>query len=189
MLFRSVPGSEDRCVWLDNKAGITTACQHLLDAGHRKIAFITSDDEGFVDGQQRMAGYHHALQRAGIEPDPALVGRAFADENGGHVAMSALLALGAEFSAVLGFNDAMVAGALSCLLERGYKIPQQISVVGFDDTPYARYTYPKLTTVRYPIEAMGGRAAELALRLLERKPVEGLTLKFSAELVQRESVA
>ena len=65
----------------------------------------------------------------------------------------------------------MVAGAISCLLERGYKIPQQISVVGFDDIPYARYIYPKLTTVRYPIEEMGGRAAELALSLRDHKPV------------------
>ena len=119
---RQVPGCEDRCVWLDNQAGITTACQHLLDAGHRKIAFVTSDDEEFVDGQQRMAGYRFALQRAGIELDPALIGRAYADEKGGYVAMSELLARGVEFSAVLGFNDAMVAGAISCLLERGYKV-------------------------------------------------------------------
>jgi LacI family transcriptional regulator len=185
---RQVPGAEDRCVWLDNQAGITTACQHLLDAGHRQIAFVTSDDEEFVDGQQRMAGYTHALQRAGIAVNPALIGRAFADENGGYVAMTALLARDVPFSAVLGFNDAMVAGAISCLLERGYKIPQQVSVVGFDDIPYARYIYPKLTTVRYPIEAMGGRAAELALRLLDHKPAEGLILKFEAELVARESV-
>ena len=95
---RQVPGCEDRCVWLDNQAGITTACQHLLDAGHRKIAFVTSDDEEFVDGQQRMAGYRFALQRAGIELDPALIGRAYADEKGGYVAMSELLARGVEFS-------------------------------------------------------------------------------------------
>ena len=186
---RQVPGCEERCVWLDNQAGITTACQHLLDAGHSRIAFITSDDEEFVDGQQRMAGYRVALQRAGIELDPALIGRAFADEKGGYVAMSELLERGVPFTAVLGFNDAMVAGAISCLLERGYKIPQQVSVVGFDDIPYARYIYPKLTTVRYPIEEMGERAAELALRLLDHKPVEGLALKFEAELVRRESVA
>ena len=142
-----------------------------------------------MDGQQRMAGYRFALQRAGIELDPALIGRAYADEKGGYVAMSELLARGVEFSAVLGFNDAMVAGAISCLLERGYKIPQQVSVVGFDDIPYARYIYPKLTTVRYPIEEMGERAAELALRRLDHKPVEGLALKFEAELVRRESVA
>lgn len=106
---RQVPGAEDRCVWLDNQAGITTACQHLLDAGHSKIAFVTSDDEEFVDGLQRMAGYRYALQRAGIELDPALIGRAFADENGGYVAMGELLERGVEFTAVLGFNDAMVA--------------------------------------------------------------------------------
>ncbi len=62
-------------------------------------------------------------------------------------------------------------------------------MVGFDDIPYARYIYPKLTTVRYPIEEMGGRAAELALSLLDHKPAEGLALKFEAELVRRESVA
>ena len=79
----------------------------------RDIARLPSsppDDEEFVDGQQRMAGYRFALQRAGIELDPALIGRAYADEKGGYVAMSELLARGVEFSAVLGFNDAMVAG-------------------------------------------------------------------------------
>lgn len=186
---RQVPGAEDRCIWFDNQAGISLACQHLLDAGHRKIAFITSDDEAFVDGQQRMAGYIQTLAKSGLPFDPALVCQAFADENGGYVAMNELLARGVEFSAVLGFNDGMVAGAISCLLERGYKIPQQVSVVGFDDIPCARYIYPKLTTVRYPIEEMGSRAAELALSLLERKPVDGLALKFEACLVERESVA
>ncbi|MGL5303744.1 MAG: LacI family DNA-binding transcriptional regulator [Aeromonas sp.] len=193
---RQVPGFEDRCVWLDNQAGISTACQHLLDAGHRQIAFITSDDEAFVDGQQRMAGYCQTLARAGVSLDPALIGRGFANEHGGYLAMSELLERQVAFTAVLGFNDAMAAGAISCLLERGIQIPQQVSVVGFDDIPYARYLYPKLTTVCYPIEEMGRRAAQLALRLLEHKrehPLENkarddLTLKFEGQLIERASV-
>ena len=184
---RQVPGCEERCVWLDNQAGITTACQHLLDAGHSRIAFITSDDEEFVDGQQRMAGYRFALQRAGIELDPALIGRAFADEKGGYVAMSELLERGVPFTAVLGFNDAMVAGAISCLLERGYKIPQQVSVVGFDDIPEASVSMPPLTTIATEPRARGRQAAERILARMHNPdaPIERRTAPV--HLVVRES--
>ncbi|MGY3926329.1 LacI family DNA-binding transcriptional regulator [Aeromonas simiae] len=186
---RLIPGVEDRCVWFDNRAGIMTACQHLIDKGHRRIAFVTSDDEIFVDGQQRMRGYRETLAKAGIDYDEALVGKGYADEQGGYVAMASLLERGVDFTAVLGFNDGMVAGAISCLLEHGYQIPSQVSVVGFDDIPYARYTYPKLTTVRYPIEEMGERAADLAMALLDGRGEELLERKFEPELIVRESVA
>lgn len=186
---RLIPGAEDRCVWFDNQAGIETACQLLIDRGHSRIAFVTSDDDTFVDGRQRMEGYRVTLAKAGIAVDESLIGKAFADEQGGYVAMAELLERGVDFTAVLGFNDGMVAGAISCLLERGFRIPEQVSVVGFDDIPYARYTYPKLTTVKYPIEAMGERAAELALALLEGDPMPGLPRKFEPELIVRESVA
>ncbi|ENY72834.1 HTH-type transcriptional regulator GalR [Aeromonas diversa CDC 2478-85] len=185
---RLIPGFEDRCVWFDNQAGIETACQLLIDRGHRRIAFVTSDDDAFVDGRQRMEGYSVTLAKAGITLDEALIGKAFADEQGGYVAMAGLLDRGVDFTAVLGFNDGMVAGAISCLLERGYRIPEQVSVVGFDDIPYARYTYPKLTTVKYPIEAMGERAAELALALLDGDDMPTLPRKFEPELIVRESV-
>ncbi|QCG47849.1 LacI family DNA-binding transcriptional regulator [Aeromonas schubertii] len=186
---RLIPGAEDRCVWFDNQAGIETACQLLIDRGHSRIAFVTSDDDTFVDGRQRMEGYRVTLAKAGIAVDESLIGKAFADEQGGYVAMAELLERGVDFTAVLGFNDGMVAGAISCLLERGFRIPEQVSVVGFDDIPYARYTYPKLTTVKYPIEAMGERAAELALALLEGDPMPALPRKFEPELIVRESVA
>lgn len=185
---RLIPGVEDRCVWFDNMAGIKMACQHLVDKGHKKIAFVCSDDEEFVDAIQRMQGYRATLDEAGIAYDERLVGKAFADEQGGYVAMAEVLARGVEFTAVVGFNDAMVAGAIACLLERGYRIPDQISVIGFDDIPYARYTYPKLTTVKYPIEAMGERAADLAMRLLDGRETASLECKFLPELVLRESV-
>lgn len=186
---RLVPGLESQCVWFDNRGGGSTACQLLIDKGHRNIAFVTSDDDAFVDGRQRMQGYRDALERGGITYDESLVGRAYADEQGGYVAMGELLARGVTFTAVLGFNDAMVAGAISCLLEHGVQIPGQVSVVGFDDIPYARYTYPKLTTVRYPIEQMGERAAELALALLDGRECEQWVRKFAPELVIRESVS
>mgnify|MGYP006165689443 CR=1 FL=1 len=100
-----------------------------------------------------------------------------------------LLARGPRIDAVFAASDLMAIGAMHALDEAGLKVPRDVAVVGFDDIPYARYIYPKLTTVRYPIEEMGERAAELALRLLDHKPVEGLALKFEAELVRRESVA
>ena len=162
--------------------------RHLIAKGHRQIAFITSDDEEFSDARHRLAGYLDGLKEAGIEADTRLIATAYADEVGGHVAAAELMSREQPFTAFVAFNDAMAAGAISYLIEQGISVPEQISAVGFDDIPYIRFIRPKLTTVRYPIEAIGEQAAELAVRLLDEKPLDGLQLKFVPEMVIRDSV-
>ncbi len=188
IINRLVPGLEEQCVYLDNLEGAAVATQYLIDQGHQKIAFITTDDEEFVDGRERMEGYKSTLKAAGIECNPALVRNAFPNEEGGSHAMRDLLESGEEFTAVFGFNDAMVAGAISVLREEGVQIPQEVSVVGFDDIMYARFVHPKLTTVRYPIQEMGARAAELALAMLDKRTIDQEELCFHPKLIERESV-
>ena len=185
---RLVPGAEDRCIWLDNREGTLCAMRHLIAKGHRQIAFITSDDEEFSDARHRLAGYLDGLKEAGIEADARLITTAYADEIGGHVAAAELMSREQPFTAFVAFNDAMAAGAISYLIEQGISVPEQISAVGFDDIPYIRFIRPKLTTVRYPIEAIGEQAAELAVRLLDEKPLDGVQLKFVPEMVIRDSV-
>lgn len=185
---RLVPGAEDRCIWLDNREGTLCAMRHLIAKGHRQIAFITSDDEEFSDARHRLAGYLDGLKEAGIEADARLIATAYADEIGGHVAAAELMSREQPFTAFVAFNDAMAAGAISYLIEQGISVPEQISAVGFDDIPYIRFIRPKLTTVRYPIEAIGEQAAELAVRLLDEKPLDGVQLKFVPEMVIRDSV-
>ncbi|MCD8547377.1 MAG: LacI family DNA-binding transcriptional regulator [Aeromonadaceae bacterium] len=185
---RLVKGAEDRSIWFDNAEGSRVAVRHLVEQGHSRIAFITSDDQSFVDAQQRFAGYRQGLEEAGLPFDETLVVKAYPDEVGGHVAVKELLDRKAEFTAFVGYNDAMAAGAISFLLEHGIQVPEQVSAVGFDDIPYVRFIHPKLSTIRYPIEKMGEQAAELAVRLLDNKPVDGLRLKFEPELIERNSV-
>ena len=185
---RQVPGAEDRCVWLDNREGTLCAVRHLTSQGHQKIAFVTSNDMSFTDATQRFEGYKQGLQEAGLSFDEQLVAAGFPDEVGGHSAISELLSRQVAFTAFVGFNDAMAAGGISCLMEHNIAVPETVSVVGFDDIPYIRFIRPKLTTVKYPIEAIGEQAAELALRLLDNKPVDGICLKFVPEMVGRDSV-
>ncbi|WP_108652918.1 LacI family DNA-binding transcriptional regulator [Dongshaea marina] len=186
---RQVEGLEDRCIWFDNYHGAELALSHLIQLGHRRIAFVTYDDDSFVDAQERLEGYKKTLDDYGIEFEPALVSRAFGDEIGGYIATSELLKRKVDFTALFCFNDSMLAGAISCLSERSIQIPEQLSVVGFDDIPYTRFFHPKLTTVRYPIAEMGACAAKLALCLLEEKPTDQFELCFKPELVCRESVS
>lgn len=185
---RLVPGAEDRCVWLDNREGTLCAVRHLVSKGHKQIAFITSDDEEFSDACQRLAGFKEGLQEACLSFDEKLVATAYADEVGGHVAAAELMSRNLPFTAFVAFNDAMAAGAISYLVEQNIAVPEQVSAVGFDDIPYIRFIRPKLTTVSYPIEAIGEQAAELAVRLLDEQPLDGVQLKFVPQMVIRDSV-
>jgi len=194
---RLVPGLEDRCIYLNNFIGAKKATAHLIELGHKKIAYIATNELQLADGAERMAGYKAALEDAGIVFDSKLVEKHFPDENGGAQAMQNLLDHGAEFSALFCHNDSMVAGAVSLLRDCNYRVPRDVSVIGFDDIKYARFVHPKLTTVRYPIDEMGQKAAQLALKLLNEdiKPKEGddevaftpKDLYFQPELIVRDS--
>ncbi|MGY5452688.1 LacI family DNA-binding transcriptional regulator [Agarivorans sp. MS3-6] len=190
---RLIPGLEHRCVYLDNHEGCYKATSFLLEKGHKDIAFITTDDLSFSDGVERLSGYRFAMEETSGPLNEQLIARAYPDEVGGSQAVDKLLERGVEFSAIVGYNDSMVAGALSALRDKGFDIPGQISVVGYDDNHYARFVHPKLTTVRYPIEDMGKRAAQLAVDILDTKGQEIgpniMDLKFHPELIVRDSAA
>ena len=107
---------------------------------------------------------------------------------GGEQAAQNLLARGLNFTALIVYNDAMASGVISVLCDNGYRVPEDVSVVGFDDVLLSRYLRPKLTTMRYPIEMMALEAAEMALKLANQEPVASLH-KYLPTLVKRDSVA
>ncbi len=185
---RSVPALPDRCVYLDNVSGGYLATRHLIERGHRAIAHVAGL-AGVADASDRLSGYRRALAEAGIAYDPALVADGDFMEDAGQRAMERLLGRGRAFTAVFAANDQSAAGALRALREAGLRVPDDVSVVGYDDTLLARYLVPSLTTVRQPLQEMGQAAAWLALDRLGLDARKEVTLRFEPVLVERESVA
>ncbi|WP_429026263.1 HTH-type transcriptional regulator GalR [Aeromonas veronii] len=187
LINRIVPGFEPRCVALDDRYGSWLATRHLIQEGHKKIGFLCSNHL-ISDSQDRMQGYLDALQEHNIPVDERLISRGSPDELGGEAAMTELLSRGQQMTAVVCYNDSMAAGALSVLSDNGVEVPQELSLVGFDDVLISRYLRPRLTTVRYPIIAMATQAAELAIALAKGGPLPQTTHMFSPTLVRRHSV-
>src|SRR5262249_13011284 len=164
------------------------AMQHLLALGHRRIAAITGPP-GWVATEDRRRGYHAALAAAGILPDPDLeVGVDF-QIGGGFAAAVTFLGLADPPTAICAFNDNLAIGAMRAARAAGLRVPDDLSVVGFDDVEHATIVTPTLTTVRQPLAEMGRTAVSLLMRLLERQRFEALHVELGTRLVVRESTA
>ncbi|EHM45053.1 MAG: HTH-type transcriptional regulator GalS [Yokenella regensburgei] len=188
VINRTVPGYAHRCVGLDNVSGAMMATRTLLNNGHQRIGYLASS-HAIEDDTLRREGWRRALQEQGINPSDAWIGTGTPDMQGGEAAMVELLGRNLGLSAVFAYNDSMAAGALTALKDNGIAVPQQLSLIGFDDIPIARYTDPQLTTVRYPIVSMAKLATELALMGAEGKLDASATHCFMPTLVRRHSVA
>lgn len=181
---RSLRGPRLCSLAFDNAAGAHMATRHLLESGHRRIAFI-SGDPTHEDANERQRGYQEAMARFGVPPDPALTVQGNLTEAGGLAAVETLLARTRDFTAIFAANDQMAIGAALGLYRDGLRIPDQVSMVGFDDLAIARFSLPPLTTVRQPVYEMGHRAAAAVLELIQgRRPEPTLP---PPELVTRES--
>jgi LacI family transcriptional regulator len=189
IVSRSVAGIEQNCLVVDNYDASFRATTYLLDRGHRHIAHITgalSESNVLRDGAQRLAGYQDALRAAGLEPTPELVVEGSFRSQSGLLAVETLLTRGKPFSAIFAANDQMATGARLGLHRRGIRVPDDVSLIGFDDQPHSAYMTPPLTTVRQPAEEMGLIAAQAVLNQLNDKSFTLQTM--SAELIVRESV-
>ncbi|WP_137936595.1 LacI family DNA-binding transcriptional regulator [Chitinivorax sp. B] len=156
---------------LDNQDGALLAVEHLLKQGHRRIAYIDGR-LGHEDAAARLRGYHDALARYDIPFDPDLVACGNFVQTDGYAAAEALLARNKPFTALFAANDESAFGARLALFEHGLRVPEDISIVGFDDIPGAAYATPPLTTVRQPLAEIGITAVKAMLSLLDRKPIE-----------------
>ncbi len=174
-------------VMIDNIKASTQVMKHLIGLGHRRIAYI-GDQAGFQSDTERFAGYRQALAFAGYPFLPELVVHGDGKPEGGRQAMEKLLALPMHPTAVFCYNDMSALGALRALYRHGIKVPDDISLVGFDDLSIASYTSPLLTTVSQPKQQMGRMAMETMLKLLSGVDTKA-NIKVEGELIIRESTA
>ena len=149
----------------DNFYGGQLATQHLIELGHRQISFISGDAEQ-PDGVERLRGYRAALEAAGITFDPALVVPGSFTEASGILAVDRLLESRRRFTAIFAANDQMAFGAGLALYRHSIRVPQDVSLVGFDDLLTSLHVIPPLTTVHQPAYEMGRLAAAAMLQLL-----------------------
>jgi DNA-binding LacI/PurR family transcriptional regulator len=150
----------------DNLGGATQAVEHLFAKGRKLIATITGPLDMGV-GLDRYAGYQQAMTRAGALADESLVTEGDFTQEGGEAAMEGLLEKRPDLDGVFAASDLMAAGALRALTRAGKRVPEDVAVVGFDDSPVAKLTEPLLTSVAQPVEVMGRRMAELLLRQID----------------------
>jgi len=174
----------------DNFEGGRLATHHLLSLGHRRIAFIAGDTR-HPDAKERHRGYRAALEAAGLDYDPALVVPGQYHEESGRMAVERLLDSRQPFTAIFAANDQMAFGAALALHRRRLGVPQDVSLVGFDDLAGALYTVPPLSTVHHPVYELGQLAAAAMLQMLAgESPTAVLPVpRFIARESSRELVA
>lgn len=162
---RAVSGLPERCVLIDNHAGIRQVVHHLAGLGHRDIAYI-GGDEAQQDAVERRVGFEATLREAGLSVNPRLMRCGDYTEASGERAAEELLRSGVPFTALVCANDQMAFGARLSLYRRDLRVPEDLSLTGFDDLFSSRYTTPPLTTVHQAVNELGQLAAETVLRLL-----------------------
>lgn len=181
-----MPGSELPAVAVDNRAGARIAVEHLLALGHRRIAHVAGPAR-LVMSTDRHQGYLDALTAAGIAEDPALVLPGDFHFASGEAAIRTLRQSGADYTAVFCSNDEMAVGAINALRADGLRVPQDVSVVGFDDMDYALSSDPPLTTVRQPRREIGRQAMQMLVNLLSGEAISQPRVLANVELVVRGS--
>ncbi|GAA2277979.1 LacI family transcriptional regulator [Streptomyces ruber] len=169
----------------DNAGGATAAVRHLLERGRRQVATITGALDMDV-GRSRLAGWRGAHREAGVPADGNLVEAGDFTEEGGRRAMRSLLERAPHLDAVFAASDLMAVGALAELRRRNRRVPDDVAVVGFEDSVLARHTDPPLTTVRQPVEEQGRTMARILLDIT-RHGAERRQVTLPTELVVRES--
>lgn len=170
----------------DNRQGAMLAVNHLLSLGRRRIATISGnlDMPGAVD---RLAGYREALTAAGIPLDPTLEEVADYVPDRAHMAMERLLLNHPDVDAVFAASDLMASAALRVLAQSRRRVPEDVAIIGFDDSPTAWATHPRLSSIRQPIEEMGHETVNVLVREMEDPGETPRQVIFTTELVIRES--
>lgn len=185
LLNRLLPAFEQRCIYLDNRRGGAMAATYLYDKGHRNIAMVTGPSK-YYEVRDRSAGFTETLRERGIAP--TVIESDFLVQ-GGYDAVIALLDRDPSLTGIFFQNDEMAAGAIEACRERGVVMPDDLSMIGFDDIPVARHLVPKLTTIRQPLREIGAAAGRLAHALaIGASDISTIPRVFEAEVVERDSV-
>jgi LacI family transcriptional regulator len=171
-----------------NWAGGRAATEHLTSLGHRRIGLITGPKQ-LLCSRARLDGYRAAIEEAGADVDAALIRQGDFMHESGFVGGTALLSLPKPPTAIFACNDTMALGVFEAARRRGLRVPEDVSVVGFDDLPESRWSPPPLSTIRQPLAEMGGLAARTALRLSRGETIDLPRVELATELIVRESTA
>ena len=188
LLDREVSGVSGDLVEVNHVLGSQMATRHLLELGHPRVACI-SGPPGLSPSSQRRAGWKDALEKAGVERTESDLARGDFTARGGYLAMQALLKRRPRPTAVFACNDLMAFGALTAAREAGIAVPQQLSIVGFDDIDLAAFSAPPLTTVAQPKKQIGTVAADLLLDRVSNARTDNRQMILDPELRVRASTA
>jgi LacI family repressor for deo operon, udp, cdd, tsx, nupC, and nupG len=183
-----VPGGQVPFVGVDNFEGARIAAEHLISQGHRRVAFIGHSASREVN-ELRERGYRAALGQAGMPIDPMLILDGDGTTESGRQATEQMFVRDVLPSAFLCVNDATALGVIIALNARGYDLPRQFSVMGFDDISFASFVTPSLTTMKQPRSKIGEAAMNLLLSVIEERPIEQNKVLLRTELILRNSVA
>ena len=187
LLNNQRPGDYAYSVTIDNFGSAQRAVEHLLELGHRRIAYI-GHSSGYASERDRRLGYEAALAHAGFALSPALIRQADSTPESGAQAAALLDALHPRPTAIFCYNDITALGVLAYARERGLHVPQDWSVVGFDDLFLSQHLHPPLTTIRQPMLEMGRVAAEVLLGLIDGAVTQA-RVQMPGELIVRQSTS
>jgi DNA-binding LacI/PurR family transcriptional regulator len=172
----------------DGRAGIAQATQHLIDHGHRRIAFIAAA-EHLMFARERLAGYVETMRENGVQVDEGLIVEGDLSQRSGRQVAEYLLNLPKPPTAIMANNDLMALGAMAAIQAHGLVVGRDIAVTGFDDIPLAEHSHPPLTTVRQPIYQIGKMVSRMLIRTIRGEPLEDRHVILKPTLIIRASSA
>ncbi len=187
VMMGKLPNSNLYSVDIDNRAAAQEAVQYLISLGHRNIACITNAPLPYSSATDRLQGYKDAILEAGFKPNDDLICHADFDPRSGYECMKSLLARKVDFSAAFIASDNIVIGASSALREAKLSIPEDISIVGFDDIPWSQFADPPITTIQMPAQQLAQRACYLLMDLMKGVLPEEKHVVLESRLVVRNS--
>lgn len=173
-------------VLVDNESGAFEATEYLISLGHKKIAFLEGSKVAW-DSKARFEGYLKALKAHSLEFNPNLVENGNFTKEEGYLATKSLLAKKEKFTAIFSANDQMAIGAIRALKEAGLKVPDDISIFGFDNIEASSIIEPPLTTVSQPIYEMGKKSVEVLVKLINKEEVKEKKIMLKTKLIERHS--
>jgi LacI family transcriptional regulator len=187
LLNRFIPEMASHCISLDNDQGGYLATKALLELGHEDLAYV-SGPYWKMDSFKRLTGHKRALAEFGLEYNEQLTYEGNFEEASGRAAIKHFKQLGIPYTAIVCANDEMAAGVMYGARELGLKIPEDLSVIGFDNVSFSHFLHPKLSSIDCRIDEMGQMAARCVLKYIYGQATLEIENKFEPNLILRESI-
>ncbi len=188
LMSRLVKGLNENCISLNNELGGYLATQAVIEQGHKNIAYIAGP-QFKADSKDRLTGHMRALAAHNITFNKDLYFEGDFKETGGSGGLKHFISNKQTFTALVCANDEMASGSITYAREQGFSLPDDLSIIGFDNIDFARHTYPKLTTIDNPVNEMGHMAAKLVLKNVYQHKNLTINHSFEPALISRDTIA